>query len=185
MRSALALILLVFIMLSCGDGVDSESRKKIKDINRKITLIDQNHRVQIVEDDFHLGDSIFKIRGYFMDDELVKLVSVLNTPTMERDDYFYFDNHVTMFAGHLYNERDKFHASEYRFYYENGVIFEALFWEDDYKRGQRFPHERFRAFNPNMDSLTRSEMERFNYFMSKLEMEGFEILHLNENLDAN
>jgi hypothetical protein len=179
------ILLSIGLLMGCGNRISSENQALIDQTNRKITLIDQNHRVQIVEDDFHSGDSIFKIRGYFMDDELVKLVSVLNTPDMERDDYFYFDDNVTIFAGHLFNQRNKLHASEYKFYYNKGQIVQAYFWEDDYKRGQRFPHENFEIFEPNMDSLNRSEKQRFEYFISKLEMEGFEILHLNENLDAN
>ncbi|MBV6646793.1 MAG: hypothetical protein KI790_15150 [Cyclobacteriaceae bacterium] len=185
MNDKLIPCLLLLFVFGCGSEIKKENRVLVKVINKKIDAIDANHRVRIVEDDFHNGDSVFKIRGYYMDDYLVKMVSILNTPHYERDDYFYFDNHKTIFAGHLMNYRDELLAAEYKFYYRDGKIVETLFWEDHYKRGQRFPHEDFSEFEPDMDSLTESEKQRFEFFFNKLETEGFEVLHLNENLEAN
>ena len=181
------LSLAAIILVACDSSpVRKEIRPQVEAINKKIHLIDGNHRVRIVEDDYLQGDSIYKIRAYYMEeDALVKMVSILRTPHYERDDYFYFDDGQIMFSGHLLNERDAHLASEFKYYYESGQIFESLFWEDTYTPGQRFPHEEFKEFEPDLDSLIEMERLRITFFMEKLAMEGTEILHYNEYLEAN
>ncbi len=180
------LIALCFaVLFSCSNPVRKEMRPLVNKINEKIGHIDSNHRIQILEDDYVSGDSLMKIRGYSMDGKLLKLVSVLNTPHIERDDYFYFENEHVIFSGHLMNDKDDLLAAEYKYYYDGDQIVESLFWEDHYQRGRRFPHESFEEFQPNMDSLLTSERERINFLIGKLEMEGFIIKHLNEHLQAN
>lgn len=180
------LILLSLVIYSCSSEVSKEKRPLVEAINVKVRDIDANHRVSILEDDFHAGDSIYKIRGYFMDDQLLKLVGVLHTPHVDRDDYFYFERHAPIFSGHVVVSKDDNIASEYKYYYgDDGYVDEALFWEDHYTPGKRFPMEHFSEFNPDKDSLRESEEERLTFFLSKLDLEGFEIRHLNENLDAN
>lgn len=177
---------LTVIFAACSSEVSKEKQLLVDLINKKVDNIDANHRVQIIEDDFHEGDSIYKIRGYFMDDYLLKLVGVMRTSHVERDDYFYFENHRPIFSGHVLIMRDDQMASEYKYYYEdNGRIGEALYWKDHYERGRQFPHERFEEFIPDMDSLLATEQKRLRFFLTKLNVEGFEIHHLNENLDAN
>lgn len=177
---------IVPFLAACVAEMSEERRALIHSVNQKVTDIDRNHRIQIVEDDFHNGDSIYKIRGYFMDNTMIKLVGVLHTPRLDRDDYFYFENHTPIFSGHLLVRRDQQIAAEYKYYYStSGRVEEALFWEDQYERGKQFPHESFRTWTPNQDSLRLSEEERLQFFLAKLDMEGFEIKHLNENLEAN
>ena len=178
-------MLLLFLM-SCGSEISSDKLPIVNAINEEIGHIDSNHRVQILEDDIVSGDSLIKIRGYSMEGKLQKIVSVLRTPHFERDDYFYFDTegHV-IFSGHVVNEKDEHLAGEYKYYYDKDEIVESLFWEDHYEPGKRFPHEKFREFEPNMDSPLRSERSRIEFLMAKLEGEGFVIKHLNENLKAN
>lgn len=172
-------------MVACSD-VSREKQPLVDSVNKKVNDIDANHRVRIVEDDFHASDTIYKIRGYFMDNHLLKLVGVLHTPHVDRDDYFYFEKNAPIFSGHLLVEKDSKLAAEYKYYYgENGMVDEALYWEDHYKKGERFPHEHFMEFQPDRDSLRRSEEDRLYFFLSKINMEGFEIKHLNENLEAN
>ncbi|MFY0689529.1 MAG: hypothetical protein JXQ90_20330 [Cyclobacteriaceae bacterium] len=183
-QSLLSLIVILIAIVGCNP-VKKENRDLVKLINYKLAHIDGNHRVQIIEDDFHQGDSIFKIRAYYMDEYLVKIVSVLRTSHIERDDYFYFEKNEPIFSGHMYNLRDDHSAEEYKFYYENGRIEESLYWADTYEPGKKFPHERFKEYEPNVDSLMESEKERLTFCLEKLAMEGFEILHLNENLEAN
>ena len=134
---------------------------------------------------FHAGDSIFKIRAYYTQENLVKIVSILRTSHIERDDYFYFDNNEPIFSGHLMNQRDDHEAAEFKYYYQEGKVVESLFWEDTYVPGKKFPHERFREFEPDLDSLAETEKERLAFCLEKLDMEGVEIRHLNENLNAN
>lgn len=185
MRILLTCIGALVILASCQNEVRREMRPMVSTINEKVEHIDANHRVQILEDDIVTGDSLIKIRGYSMDGKMLKLVSVLNTPHIERDDYFYFEDGHVIFSGHLMNNKDDLLAAEYKYYYQGEEIVESLFWEDHYKRGKRFPHERFQEFEPNMDSLLNNERDRILYLMGKLEMEGFVIKHLNEHLDAN
>ena len=186
MKSPVSIISLSLILFSCQqEVVRKELRPLVNRTNEKIGHIDSNHRIQILEDDIVSGDSLWKIRGYSMDNKLLKLVSVLNTPHIERDDYFYFENEHVIFSGHLMNNKDDLLAAEYKYYYDKDEIVESLYWEDHYERGKRFPHERFREFEPNMDSLLESERERILFLMEKLSMEGFIIKHLNEHLQAN
>lgn len=121
-----------------------------------------------------------------MDDRLLKLVGVLRTPHLERDDYFYFEKHKPIFSGHVVVMRDDQSAAEYKYYYgKDGRINESLYWEDLYETGKQFPHEHFEEFEPNIDSLMTTEKERLDFFLTKLDVEGFEIHHINENLGAN
>ncbi|RED99748.1 hypothetical protein [Marinoscillum furvescens] len=186
MKHFFPLAALILVFAACSSEVSKEKRPLVDAIQKKVRDIDANHRVSIREDDFHKGDSIYKIRGYFMDDELLKLVGVLHTPRIERDDYFYFDKHEPIFSGHLVVLRDDKLAAEYKYYYgEEGYVDEALFWEDHYQPGKHFPHEHFEEFEPDRDSLRKAEEERLQFFLTKLDLEGFEIRHLNENLEAN
>lgn len=182
----LAHFLIIPFLAACATELSEEKRALVMSINQKVQDIDRNHRIRIVEDDFHEGDSIYKIRGYFMDDYLIKLVGVLHTPKIDRDDYFYFENHMPIFSGHLMVNRNEQLASEYKYYYAtSGKVESALYWEDHYQRGKQFPHEKFVAYKPNQDSLKTAEESRLKFFLGKLDMEGFEIKHLNENLEAN
>ncbi|WP_421893044.1 hypothetical protein [Marinoscillum sp.] len=186
MKKLIYLTVAVLVLVACEGQVSKEKRPLVKAINQKVGDIDANHRVRIVEDDFHSGDSVYKIRGYFMDESLLKLVGILHTSHVDRDDYFYFEKNAPIFSGHLVVEKDGQIASEYKYYYgADGIVDEALFWEDHYEVGKRFPHEHFEEFNPDKDSLRIAEEERLYFFLSNLDMEGFEIKHLNENLDAN
>lgn len=173
------------LVYSCS-SVSNEKKPLVEAINLKVRDINANHRVNIIEDDFHKGDSVYKIRGYFMEERLLKLVGILHTPHIDRDDYFYFEEHSPIYSGHVVVAKDNNIASEYKFYYgDDGYVDEALFWEDHYTPGKRFPMEHFSEFNPDKDSLRASEEDRLYFFLQKLDMEGFEIRHLNENLDAN
>lgn len=181
----LVYIFFLFTAIACSD-ISKEKRPLVTSVNRKVSDIDANHRVNIIEDDFHSGDSIYKIRGYFMDGHMLKLVGVLRTPHIDRDDYFYFDRNEPIFSGHLVVEKDSKLASEFKFYYgDDGLVDEALYWEDHYEPGQRFPHEHFVEFEPDKDSLREKEEERLFFFLQAINYEGFEIKHLNENLEAN
>jgi len=182
----LAYLTVILTLLASCQEVSRSKRPLVNHVNEKIDDINANHRVTIIEDDFHHGDSIFKIRGYFMDDEMLKVVGVLHTSHIERDDYFYFENNEPMYSGHLIVQKDDRMASEFKYYYgKDGYVEEALFWEDHYKVGKRFPIEHFSEFTPDLDSLRATEEERLMFFLEKLEMEGFEVTHLNENIDAN
>jgi hypothetical protein len=178
-------MLLCMVGFACQNEVSREFERLVDITNSKMRHIDGNHRVGIVEDDFHEGDSIYKIRAYYYNQDLVKLVSVLRTPHYERDDYFYFESNTPIFSGHLMNERDAHEAEEYKYYYDDGVIVESLYWKDKYEPGVRFEHDAFQEYLPNTDSLMQSEINRFSFLITKLEMEGIEIMHLNENLEAN
>ncbi|MFT6866716.1 MAG: hypothetical protein ACJA08_001551 [Cyclobacteriaceae bacterium] len=179
------LLATIFMGLACSE-ISKEKAPLVAEVNRKVDDIDSNHRVQIIEDDFHEGDSIFKTRGYFMDGILLKLVGVLHAPLNERIDYFYFEDHAPLFSGHVVISKENLLASEFKYYYgADGYVDEALLWEDFYEKGKQFPHEHFTEFNPDKDSLRVTEEERLQFFLAKLDMEGFEILHLNENIQAN
>lgn len=185
MLKKLPVLVLSILFVACGSEISSEKRPLVNSINKKVRNIDRNHRVEILEDDFHEGDSVYKIRAYYFDNYLVKLIGVMRTPHFEREDFFYFENHAPIFSGHLINERDDHLAAEYKYYYDGEMIDEALFWEDHYVPGEKFPHEKFAEFSPDMDSLMASEKDRIGFLLKKIEMEGFEIKHLNENLEAD
>ena len=176
----------ILVLISACSEIKEENRPLVNEINEKVRHIDGNHRVQIIEDDFHQGDSLYKVRGYFMEDQMIKLVGVLHTPHYDRDDYFYFEDHHPIFSGHLMVYKDDRLAREVKYYYtKDGQIAEALYWQDHYQPGKRFPHEHFEEFDPARDSLIRTEQDRLAFFLNKLNMEGFEIKHLNENIQAN
>lgn len=185
MKNLIILTIISFFIASCGSEVKKENRKLVEAIDHKVKSIDHNHRVQIVEDDFVIADSLFKVRGYFNEGRLMKLVGIIKTPHFERDDYFYFENEKPLFSGHMMNFRDDRLAEEFKYYYKDSQIVECLFWEDHYKPGKRFPHETFTEFEPNMDSLMNEEKQRMEFFLAKLDMEGFTIKESNENLEAN
>lgn len=181
----LSYIALIIFLFSCGSEIKKENRELVEAIDHKVKSIDHNHRIRIIEDDFISADSSYKVRGYFMESQLIKLVGIIKTPHFERDDYFYFDTGHPIFSGHMMNFMDDRLAEEFKYYYQDGKIVESLFWMDHYQPGKRFPHETFEEFEPNMDSLMNEERTRMDFFLSKLSEEGFEIKHINENLNAN
>ena len=138
----LALIIAISFVWACGSEVKKENRPLVKVVDYKVKHIDQNHRVSIVEDDFVQADSVYKVRGYFNEGRLMKLVGIIKTPHFERDDYFYFENEKPIFSGHMMNFVDDKLAEEFKYYYKDGTIVESLFWKDHYKPGKRFPHEK-------------------------------------------
>lgn len=181
----LSYITLLALLFACGSEVKKENRPLVEAIDHKVKKIDHNHRIRIIEDDFVNADSVYKVRGYFMENQLIKLVGIIKTPHFERDDYFYFDKGHPIFSGHMMNFMDDRLAEEFKYYYKKNKIVESLFWIDHYEPGQRFPHETFEEFEPNMDSLMNEEKTRMSFFLSKLSEEGFEIKHINENLGSN
>lgn len=184
MKNSVNFAILLFLF-SCGNEVKKENRQLVEIIDHKVKSIDHNHRIRIVEDDFINADSSYKVRGYFMEKQLIKLVGIIKTPHFERDDYFYFESGHPIFSGHMMNFMDDRLAEEFKYYYKGGEITESLFWMDHYQPGKRFPHETFTEFEPNMDSLMNEEKSRMDFFLSKLDEEGFEIKRINENLKAN
>ncbi|MEM9895408.1 MAG: hypothetical protein AAF789_03490 [Bacteroidota bacterium] len=168
-----------------GSEVRKEFRPLVHAIDLKVKGIDHNHRVQIVEDDYVHEDSVFKIRGYYNHGKLIKLVGITKTKNYERDDYFYFEANEPIFSGHMINFRDTQFAEEFKYYYKQGKVVETLFWEDNYTPGERFPHETFEEFTPDMDSLMKEEKQRVAFFVDKLDSEGMEIKRVNDNLEAN
>ena len=184
MKTSTLPLMYVLIFFGCEESREKEAH--INSVNKKIEHIDGNRRIRIVEDDFHTGDSIFKIRGYFHDEFLQKVVSVLHTNSFERNDYFYFDNHSPIFSGHVMISKVNHTAEEYKYYYgRDGFVKHALYWGDHYSPGKKFPHEHFVNFDHDKDSIRESEEERLQYLLSLLDLEGVEIKHLNENLGAN
>ncbi|MEP1034578.1 hypothetical protein [Ekhidna sp.] len=181
----IVIILGAVIFYQSGSEVSKEFQPLVKAIDYKVKHIDQNHRISIIEDDFIQADSSYKVRGYFSGNSLIKLVGIIKTPHFERDDYFYFENDAPIFSGHMMNFMDDRLAEEFKYYYQDGAVVESLYWKDYYEPGKRFPHETFEEFNPNMDSLMNEEKGRMNFYLTKLEKEGFEIKHINENLEAN
>ena len=179
------LLILATLLYQGKSEVSKEFRPMVKAIDYKVRHIDQNHRVSIIEDDFVQSDSSYKVRGYFNEGRLMKLVGIIKTSHYERDDYFYFENEIPIFSGHMMNFTDDRLAEEFKYYYKDGTIAECLFWKDHYEPGKRFPPETFKEFDPNMDSLMKEERDRMSFYLSKLEKEGFEIKHINENLEAN
>lgn len=186
MRSLIPLLIVIVLTVSsCHSEISKEKKGLVEAINKKVAAIDHNHRVTIIDEDHKIGDSIYKVRGYFIDDKMLKIVGILRTPHFERDDYFYFENNEPLFSGHMINFRDDNLAEEFKYYYQNGQITEALFWEDHYDPHKRFPQEHFEEFAPNQDSLINSEKTRLRLFLRYLDKAGHEIKHLNENLGAN
>lgn len=183
----LSLILAIFLFNACSSEVSKEKQPLVKAIDHKVKSIDHNHRITIIEDDFVNADSLYKVRGYFSEGRLLKLVGIIKTPHFERDDYFYFENNTPIFSGHMINFMDDKLAEEFKYYYDprTKTIEECLFWKDHYTPGKRFPHETFEEFEPNMDSLMSEEKNRMQFYLSHLNKEGFEIKHINENLEAN
>lgn len=179
------LLTLALLAFACGSEVKKENRPLVEAIDKKVKSIDHNHRIQIIEDDFTRADSVYKVRGYYNEGSLIKLVGIIKTAHFERDDYFYFENERPIFSGHMMNFPDDRLAEEFKYYYKGSIIVESLFWEDHYKPGKRFPHETFEEFEPDMDSLMNEERTRMAFYLSHLEAEGFEIKHANENLEAN
>ena len=173
----------VAVLIACKPEIKKENQKLVESIDYKVRHIDHNHRVSIIEDDYVNNDSTHKIRGYYMEGRLLKLIGITRTPHFERDDYFYFENGKPIFSGHMINFMDDQLAEEFKYYYRDRKIVECLFWEDHYKEGARFPHEHFEEFDPNnMDSLMNAEKTRLAFFKRKLEEEGVEMKHENDNL---
>jgi hypothetical protein len=185
MKSSPLYLLAVVAFFACNSRISDENQHLIDLTNEKMSHIDGNHRVSIVEDDFKDGDSLYKIRAYYYNEDIIKLVSVLRTPHYERDDYFYFENKAPIFSGHLMNLRDSHEAEEFKYYYDKGRVVESLTWKSTYVPGKKFDHEAFHEFYPDIDSLMEKEKSRFSFLVTKLELEGIEIMHLNENLEAN
>ena len=185
MRHLLTLLIVSALTFSCSQKKKSEEQLMMEAIDFKVRNIDRNHRVQIIEMDSIIGDSLYKVRGYFAGDEMLKVVGILRTAHFERDDYFYFENHEPLFSGHMINFRDDRLAEEFKYYYEDEKVTQALAWEDHYTPGKRFPHEHFEKILPNQDSLLNTEQTRLIHLLHIMEMSHLEIKHLNENRGAN
>lgn len=169
-------------------GCHSEISKRgdlVESVNLDVARIDHNHRVRIIEDDFVKGDSIFKIREYLSGDERIKIVGIVKTSHFERDDYFYFSDGQKIFSGHMINFMDDNLAEEFKYYFKDGELTRAFMWKDNYVPGERFPHETFELFEPDLDSLMNEENTRLDFFMGLIEKEGIEIKQENENVGAN
>ena len=170
----LTLLYLSLLLTRCEEKLSSETQRIVDKINETVHDLDVRRRISIKEDDFIHQDTTFKIRSYSVDGRVKKIVSVIYTEHFERDDYFYFDIHgKLMFSGHLMNEKDDHNAAEFKYYYHNDKIVAALEWEDHYQPHKPFPHEHFRVFHPNLDSLQREDQRRLHYFIEKLDTEGF------------
>ena len=153
------------------------------ELNRAVHHNDVRRRISIVEDDFKEGEVIYKIRGYFANNILIKIVAITRSTHSERDDYFYFDkDEKVFFTGHLVNDTDRHIAKEFKYYYENDEIRLALHWEDEYDPAKPFPHESFELFQLNLDSLMKEENERISFFKEKINSEGFLLKAENPNL---
>lgn len=185
MKNIILLSVSIFLFSCSSSSVKKENRHLVDAIDQKVNDIDHNHRVRIVEDDFVEGDKMYKVRAYYTEGLLQKLVGITKSPHFERDDYFYFENHHHLFTGHMINFKDEKLAEEFKYYYHEGEIVECLFWEDHYKPGKRFPHEHFDEFEPNMDSLYKAEDSRLEFFLNKIDKEGFTLKQINDNLEAN
>ena len=181
----LALFSFLALAIFACNPIKKENRELVEIINHKTRFIDDNERISIIEDDFHDSVTYYKVRAYTTDKEMIKLVAIVRTASFERDDYFYFENEKLIFSGHVVNEKTDHMASEYKYYYEEGKLKESLFWKDHYEPGKHFPHENFKEFEPNTDSVERVEKERLDFYIGKLDTEGIELEHINENLDAN
>lgn len=168
------LALIICLGYGCEEKLDSETQKKVDHINEKSHLLDIRRRISIMEDDFIHGDTTYKIRGYFLDGALKKIVSITFNTSFERDDYFYFNEHnKLMFSGHLTNYKGRHDAEEFKFYYDDSELIGAFKWQDHYDPHKPFPHEHFSVFHPNKDSLEQVENERLNFFKDKIYSEGF------------
>lgn len=171
---ALLSLTVFFLVTSCEEKLDKSTQHKVDKINEKAHLLDIRRRISIIEDDFIHGDTTFKIRGYFLDEVLKKIVSITFNSKFERDDYFYFDSHnELMFSGHLTNYKGRHDAEEYKFYYDKDGLIGAFKWQDHYDPHKPFPHEHFSVFHPNRDSLEKVEAERLTFFKDKIYSEGF------------
>lgn len=185
MRPHFIILIVGFLTFQSCHSDLSKQGKLVEAVNKKVAAIDHSHRLQIIEDDFVKGDSLFKIRGYYLDNKLQKLVGLTKTPHFERDDYFYFEDGQQLFSGHMINFRDDNIAEEFKYYFQGNEIKKALMWKDTYVPGKRFPHETFKLFSPNMDSLINEERKRVAYYAGLLAREGKELLEERENLEAN
>jgi len=171
------------LLIACSPEIKKENQKLVESIDYKVKSIDHHHRITILEDDFVRGDSTFKVRAYMSEGRIQKLVGITRTAHFERDDYFYFENEKPIFSGHMINFVDESLAEEFKYYYRGNTIEESLFWEDHYDPTKRFPHEHFEEFEPNLDSLMAEEQSRLNFFLSKLNEEGFAVKEENDNIN--
>lgn len=186
MRPAFPLLIVTALTIVGCHSEMSIKGKLVESINTQVSRIDHNHRVQILEDDFVRNDSTFKIREYKTGGKRIKVVGIVSSTHFERDDYFYFDeNEQPIFSGHMVNYKDDRLAQEYKYYFDEGKIVRAYMWEDHYEPGKRFPHEVFKPFDPDLDSLMNEEKSRREYYIGLAESEGIEIKSENENLGAN
>ena len=184
MRSFLLLLIVIVLTFSCHSEM-SRQGNLVEEINQKVSKIDHNHRVQIIETDHPIDGSTWKVRQYISNKQRVKVVAVVMNAHFERDDYFYFEGGKKIFSGHMINFRDERLAEEFKYYFENGKLVRSYMWKDNYTPGERFPHEEFELFEPNMDSLIQEEDNRLAFLMELLEKDGREIKAENENLGAN
>ena len=181
-RNRICIIFFLLLSMACSDLTD-EQQALIDRINREVHHTDVRRRISIVEDDYKEGENLFKIRGYFAEDKLIKIVAITRSVHGERDDYFYFDNNDNVyFTGHLVNDRDHHTAKEFKYYYENDDLKVALHWEDQYDPTKPFPHEHFEPFELNWDSLLTEENNRIAFFKEKIYSEGFTLQRENPNL---
>ena len=73
----LSIRLTICLLQSCGSEVSKEYRQLVNAVDHKVKNIDHNHRIQIIEDDFVRADSLYKVRGYFSEGRLLKLVGII------------------------------------------------------------------------------------------------------------
>ncbi len=181
MKSLFSLTIIA-MLFACSPEIKKENQKLVESIDYKVKRIDHHHRITILEDDFVQGDSTYKVRAYMSEGLIQKLVGITRTPHFERDDYFYFENKKPIFSGHMINFVDEKLAEEFKYYYRGKTIAECLFWKDHYEPGKRFPHEHFEEFEPDLDSLMNEEQTRLDFFLSKLNEEGFAVKEENDNI---
>lgn len=93
MKKFICLTILIPLLATCTSEGSKEKKPLMENINKKVDDVDANRGVDIYEDDFHSCDSIYKIRGYFVNGKILKLYSSGG----ERDDYFYFENNEPIF----------------------------------------------------------------------------------------
>ena len=173
----------ILVIVTACSSLTQEEQDLIERINRDVHHTDVRRRISIVEDDYKEGEDLYKIRGYFADEKLIKIVGITRSVHGERDDYFYFnDEGGVYFTGHLMNDKDHHMAKEFKYYYENDDLKVALHWEDEYDPTKPFPHEHFEPFQLDWDSLLREENERIDFFKEKIYSEGFLLQRENPNL---
>ena len=185
MRDSISLLIVVVLTFTSCHSEMSQQGKLVEEVNQKVSKIDHNHRVQIIETDHPIDGSTWKVRQYISNNERVKVVAVVMNAHYERDDYFYFDGGEKIFSGHMINFRDERLAEEFKYYFKDGKLVRSYMWKDHYTPGKRFPHEQFELFEPNMDSLINEEEERLAFLLELLKKDGREIKSENENLGAN